>query len=117
MKKIAYTFSLVFFAALLSQAQTVNQSTPAQPVQPIPAGEVDMSKIQQDPAKSDLKKPAKSGDAATEKGSIQPAAPKSTRMAINEKGVPASKDTKTTSSTPAKEQKKTNPGQPTTESK
>lgn len=111
MKKIAYTFSFVFFATLLSQAQNGTPTVQAQPAQSIPATGIDMNHATKQDSKTELQKPGKSSE---EKGSIQPAAPKSTRMAINEKGVPASKDTKTTTSTPAKEQKKNNPGQPTT---
>jgi len=103
MKKIIYTLSFLAFSSLVSRAQTSSSLTPVQ-------GTVGM--IQPSPAKQ---------KSATELKKVEPAestVPQTgTRMAINEKGVPASKETKSVSGSKekgAKVQKNAAPAQQTT---
>ena len=91
MKKLFYTISFVALLSIAGKSQT------------------DKPAAKQEPAKKEtIQSAATTHDAAKDEKADQPKST-GTRMAINEKGVPASKAAK---DKPAKEEKAVSPGQP-----
>lgn len=118
MKKIIYSLSFVALTGFVATAQSTSS------VQPINNAK---TMFVSEPQQQEPKKEASKKSKESKKEEITPVAPaenaapaRQTRMAINEKGVPASKETKTTTTTPAdksKGQKTATPGQPASDNK
>jgi hypothetical protein len=109
MKKIIYTLSFLTVFAVAAKAQA-SSATQQEPKKETVKGESMESEVKRVPSPS---KPAQSAQPA-QPAQAQPAAPK-TRMAINEKGVPASKTAE--AKTKKEAQPAASPGQPTTTEK
>jgi hypothetical protein len=112
MKKIIYTASFLALFTVAAKAQSSSTAQQEPKKESSIKGESMQSEVKKMPAQTKPAQPAQSAQPAQE-AQPQPAAPK-TRMAINEKGVPASK---TTEAKTKKEAPAASPGQPTTTEK
>lgn len=117
MKKFIYTLSFALLTGLAVNAQNASFKPVDNPSKLKTDGGLEKTDQngQQEPKKE--VKPQENKKAAPAESAEPASPPRATRMAINEKGVPASKEPKASSNTPAavdknKNQKAANPGQP-----